>query len=71
VPPGSDNILENDQAYLYCGQTTATGSGDTVSVPWAVEFKPGFEGTKNPGLKCRDRQKARAKGAWKGKWTIE
>jgi hypothetical protein len=69
--PGSANVLDNGQAKVYCSLTTAQGSGDTLSVTWAIEFKPGYEGTKKLGLKCKDRQKAKAKGAWKGTWTIE
>jgi hypothetical protein len=68
--PGSANTLENSQAYVYCDLTTTQGSGDTLSVTWAVEFKPGYEGNKRTGLKCKDRDKARAKGTWKGTWTI-
>jgi uncharacterized repeat protein (TIGR01451 family) len=68
--PGTDNTMENDQATLYCALTTAAGSGDTVSVKWALEFKLGFEGDKRTGLKCKDRYKARAKGRWKGDWTV-
>ena len=33
--------------------------------------KPGYEGAKKTGLKCKDRHRARAKGAWKDTWTIE
>jgi hypothetical protein len=69
--PGSSNVLDNSQANLYCSLTTVQGSGDTLSVTWAIEFKPGYEGTKKLGLKCKDRQKAKAKGEWKGTWTIE
>jgi hypothetical protein len=68
--PGSANTLENNQAIVRCSLTTAQGSGDTLSVAWAIEFKPGFEGAKKTGLKCKDRNKARAKGKWKGTWTI-
>jgi hypothetical protein len=68
--PGSANTLENGQAIVHCSQTTAQGSGDTLSVAWAIEFKPGFEGGKKLGLKCKDRSKAKAKGKWKGILTI-
>jgi hypothetical protein len=62
--------MENSQAIVHCSLTTAQGSGDTLGVAWAIEFKPGFEGAKKLGLKCKDRSKARAKGKWKGTWTI-
>jgi hypothetical protein len=69
--PGDAGILDNSQAKVYCSLTTVQGAGDTLSVTWAIEFKPGYEGTKKLGLKCKDRQKAKAKGTWKGTWTIE
>jgi basic membrane protein A len=69
--PGSANTMENSQAIVHCSLTTAQGAGDTLAVKWAIEFKPGYEGDKKTGLKCKDRQKAKAKGKWKGTWTVE
>jgi hypothetical protein len=69
--PGSATVLENSQAIVHCDQTAALGAGDTLSVTWAIEFKPGYTGAKKLGLKCKDLQKAKAKGQWKGSWTIE
>ena len=66
--PGSANAMENGQAIVDCSLTTMQGDGDTLAVIWAIEFKPGYTGTKKTGLKCKDRDKA--KGAWKGNWTI-
>lgn len=68
--PGSPDVLENSQAQVYCDQTTIQGSGDTLSVQWAIAFKPAFTGAKKTGLKCKDAGGARAKGQWKGTWTI-
>jgi uncharacterized repeat protein (TIGR01451 family) len=68
--PGSASTLENSQAIVYCELSAAEGSGDTVSVRWAIEFKPGYEGAKKTGLKCKDRSKARAKASWKGTWEV-
>jgi PKD repeat protein len=69
--PGSANTMENSQAIVHCNLTTAQGSGDTLSVKWAIEFKAGYTGVKKLGLKCKDRSRARARGKWKGTWTIE
>jgi hypothetical protein len=69
--PGSANTLENSQAVVRCNLSTAGGSGDTLSVRWAIEFKAGFSGAKKTGLKCKDIHKAKAKGRWKGTWTVE
>jgi hypothetical protein len=68
--PGSANFLENSQARVFCALTTVQRSGDRLSVTWAIEFKVGYEGDKKTGLKCKDRDKAKAKGKWKGTWTI-
>jgi hypothetical protein len=68
--PGAAKTMENSQARVWCGGTTATGSGDCVTVVWAIQFKPSYKGKKKTGLKCKDIHKARAKGKWKGTWTI-
>jgi hypothetical protein len=68
--PGDGATFHNSQAELDCGRTAVRGAGNTLGVRWAVEFKPGFEGAKNLGLKCKDVDKARAKAEWKGTWTI-
>jgi hypothetical protein len=69
--PGSGDRLENSQAEVACSQTTVYGDGDTLILGWPVKFKPGFTGTKKLGLKAQDLGRARAKGAWKGTWTIQ
>jgi immune inhibitor A len=68
--PGSDNVLENSQAKVYCSLTSAYGSGETLNVNWAIEFKPGYTGAKKLGLTCKDRDSAKAMGNWMGTWTI-
>jgi uncharacterized repeat protein (TIGR01451 family) len=68
--PGTPFIMQNGRAIVHCSLTTAQGAGDTLTMTWAIQFKPGFEGTKKLGLKCKDRSKAKAKGKWKGTWTI-
>jgi uncharacterized repeat protein (TIGR01451 family) len=69
--PGTDDTIENSQATLDCKKTRQQGANDTLGLRWAIEFKPGYEGDKKTGLKCKDRSKARAKASWKGTWTIE
>jgi hypothetical protein len=69
--PGSVSAtLENTQAQVDCEQTTVQPSGSTIEVRWAISFKPTFTGAKKTGLKCRDAGGARAKGQWKGAWTV-
>jgi hypothetical protein len=69
--PGSANTIHNSQAVVDCSLTTVHGSGDMLSVTWAIEFKTDYSGVKKTGLKCADRYKARAKGEWKGTWDIQ
>jgi hypothetical protein len=68
--PWSNNTIENRQAKVYCLLTRDEGSGDTLSVRWAIKFKSDFRGVKKTGLKCTDLYNARAKGAWMGTWNI-
>jgi hypothetical protein len=70
--PGDFNVIGNSQAQLYCTNTYVTYSGtDTMNVGWYMWFMAGYEGEKKTGLKCKDMHKAKAKGKWKGTWTIE
>jgi hypothetical protein len=41
-PPGSANIIENNQGKVYCADTTVPASGMTRTVNWMIEFKPGL-----------------------------
>jgi hypothetical protein len=66
----SNNVIENRQAKVYCALTRDEGSGDTLSMRWAIKFKSDFRGVKKTGLKCTDRYNAKAKGAWIGTWNI-
>jgi immune inhibitor A len=68
--PGSADVLENSQAKVHCSLTSAYGSGETLYVNWAIEFKPGYTGAKKLGLTCKDRGNAKAAGKWMGTWTI-
>jgi hypothetical protein len=68
--PGTPVLMQNSQATVFPALTTVQRSGDRLSVTWAIEFKMGYEGDKKTGLKCKDRDKAKAKGKWKGTWTI-
>jgi hypothetical protein len=68
--PGSAGTMENSQAIVHCDLTAVQGSGDTLGVTWAIEFKSGYTGDKKTGLKCKDVQKARAKAKWKGTWEV-
>jgi uncharacterized repeat protein (TIGR01451 family) len=68
--PGSDDVLENSQAKVYCKRARMRARGDTLGVRWAIEFKSGYVGTKKIGLGCRDVHNAWAKRQWKGAWTI-
>jgi oligopeptide transport system substrate-binding protein len=68
--PGSPEVMENSQAVVHCFATSLQMDDNSLSVTWAIEFKPGYEGAKKTGLKCKDRSKARAKASWKGTWEV-
>jgi hypothetical protein len=69
--PGDVNVIQNSQAVVYCTNTVVSYSGtDTMNVSWYMWFLSGYEGEKKTGLKCKDMHKAKAKGKWKGTWTI-
>jgi len=69
--PGSDNILENSYAKLNCANTQVSGSGDTLSVTWAITFKDDFAGTTyNTYLLARDNTWAHTSWEQKGTWRV-
>ncbi|MEW6100836.1 MAG: hypothetical protein AB1481_00885, partial [Candidatus Omnitrophota bacterium] len=67
--PGQAISIENSYAKLDCSQTTASGSGNTLTVRWAITFKSTFTGTKNTYLGVRD-DSGLLSQAKKGTWTI-
>ncbi|MBN1406033.1 MAG: right-handed parallel beta-helix repeat-containing protein [Candidatus Omnitrophica bacterium] len=68
--PGTDNILENSYAQLDCSKTTVSGSGNTLTIKWAVKFKPKFTGAKNSYLYVSDDSKALQTWTKKGTCSI-
>jgi len=68
--PGSANVIENSYAALDCSKTTITGSGNTLTVKWAVTFKSTFTGAKKTYLYVKDDAKAYKGFLQKGTWTI-
>lgn len=45
--PGSNNQIQNSYCLLDCLKSSVSVSGNTLTVNWAVSFKPAFAGTKN------------------------
>jgi len=68
---GSANVIQNNQAKVYCNLTTVTKTGNKVEVTWAVEFKPAFVGGTKMYLKARDRAGLRSAMQQKGTWTVQ
>lgn len=66
--PGSSYTIQNSYAKLSCALTTVSGAGTTLSVKWAVTFKPTFLGTKNTYLYVRDDVNAIKTWTQKGSW---
>jgi hypothetical protein len=68
---GSANVVQNSQAKVYCDLTTVTRSGNTITVRWAVEFKPAFRGRTKTYLKARDVAGLTSDLERKGTWTVQ
>jgi hypothetical protein len=68
--PGSNNIIETPWGKLNCSKTTVSGTGNVLTITWAISFKSAFSGTKNSYLYICDI--ANAKNGWNkaGTWTI-
>lgn len=69
--PGASNIIENSYAKLSCSQSTASGSGNILTVKWAITFKSTFTGSKNMYLYMIDYAGAANGWTQKGTWLID
>jgi hypothetical protein len=67
---GSNSVVQNGQAKVYCNLCSVTRSGNTVRVRWAVEFKCTFRGDKIMYLKAKDHRDATTPYQQKGTWTV-
>lgn len=67
--PGSNYTIENNYAKLSCSQTTVSGTGNTLTVKWAITFKSTFLGTKNVYLYVKDFAGAYQNWIQKGTWV--
>ncbi len=67
---GSFNVVQNNQAKVYCNLTTVAKVGNLIRVVWAVEFKCSFRGGKKLYLKARDKWGATTPLQQKGTWTV-
>jgi hypothetical protein len=56
--PGTDITVENSQVKLNCAKSTVTGSGNDLSITWAVTFKDTYTGSKKVYLSVEDKSKA-------------
>ncbi|MDD5194777.1 MAG: hypothetical protein PHQ96_03765, partial [Candidatus Omnitrophica bacterium] len=68
--PGSGNIIQNSYAILDCSKTTVSGSGDTLTIAWAVTFKSTFTGLKNMYLSVKNNGNLGSGWVKKGSWVI-
>jgi len=69
---GSATVLKNTRARLICAETTASGSGSTLTVRWAIQFrKPYTGGPYNIYLRAYD-ESGQYSGPWedKGDWEV-
>ena len=68
---GSDNVVQNSQAKVYCNLTTVSRAGHSIDVRWAVEFKAVFRGRTHVYLKARDLGALTSPLEKKGTWTVQ
>jgi len=68
---GTNSVVQNNQAKVYCNLTTVTKIGNMIQVRWAVEFKAAFTGGTKMHLKARDRGGLKSRLQKKGTWTVE
>jgi hypothetical protein len=68
---GSANVVQNSQFKAYCNLTTVARTGTTITVRWAVEFKPAFRGRTKMYLKARDVGGLTSPLEKKGTWTVQ
>jgi hypothetical protein len=69
--PGSNYIIENSYVKLNCAATQVIGDGTTMTINFAVSFKPTFSGLKNCYLYVRDDANTYTTWTKKGTWTID
>lgn len=69
--PGSNRTIENSYVKLNCAKTSIGGSGNVLTIKWAVTFKAPFSGkTYNSYLYASDDFAAVAWWTQKGTWTV-
>ena len=66
--PGSNYLIENSYSKLDCSKTTVSGIGNTLTLNYALIFKPAFLGSKNIYLYVKD--DAGAYQGWVNKGAI-
>ena len=68
--PGAANVIQNNQAKLYCAQSAISGSGTTLTIKWSLALKSTFTGAKNTYLYIKDAAGTYAWWTKKGTWSI-
>jgi hypothetical protein len=68
--PGTNNLIENNQAKINCANITINGQGETLSLTVPIIFKTGFTGNKNLYLYVRDDVNAYQNWTQKGTCVI-
>jgi hypothetical protein len=69
--PGSNNTIETPYGWLYCNQTTVSGSGNNLTIGWRVNFKPTILGTEKVYLSSTDMSNLSSGTVQKGTITID
>jgi len=68
---GGAGTLTNSQCTLNVGSSSASGSGNNLTVNLALAFKPGFAGAKNTSMNVSNNASVSAGWQVKGTWTAQ
>src|SRR5262249_50241702 len=67
--PGVAGTLQNTQCILDGGSSSASGSGNNLTVNLAITFKPGFAGAKNVYMQVQNASNTLTSWQARGTWT--
>lgn len=68
--PGSRHVIQNSYCILDCSRTTVSVSGSSLTVKWAVRFKPAFKGKKNIYIYVKDSHNVISGWQRRGIWSL-
>src|SRR5438270_285922 len=67
---GTPGTLQNSQCSIDTGASSASGSGNNLTLNLAVTFKAAFSGSKNDYMQVQDNSSTLAPWQARGAWTV-